>query len=322
LALPILKDQVAILESGTCTIRPIYVRKRSDRDLRHGDTLIFIKEYHFNHGTLLYTSSWLSSKEASLAEIPTEGNVGRVERSDVLRFSNDYYTYNLERPGIIDENTPVKDLTSQTVVVHNHLTYWNSAFKDTWSCFPQHAPYQKHPQYLFREKLWLAAKSGNLCDVLIQGDGFDIPAHSIVLGTVPYYTIMFSSMLSEGIECRQRHYCGSGQDSNHSNGKVRGNDVQVLLAPPLTRESVVRGFLYYVYLGRLPLETYVSQEFGVDLIMVADYYGHSELVCDAAHAVPIDDPDHVLDVADAIEEGPGASLLKERAANKMLLELV
>jgi hypothetical protein len=66
----------------------------------------------------------------------------------------------------------------------------------------------------------------------------------------------------------------------------------------------------------------VSQEFGVDLIMVADYYGHSELVCDAAHAVPIDDPDHVLDVADAIEEGPGASLLKERAANKMLLELV
>ena len=322
IAVPILKDQVATLDSGTCTIRPVYVRKRSDRDTRRGDVLIFIKEYHFNNSRLLYTSSWLSSKESSLAEIPTEGNVGRVDRSDVLRFTNDYYTYDFERPQIQDQQTLVKNLTSRTVVVHNHLTFWTSVFTETWSFFPQHAPYQKSPQSLFREKLWLAAQSGDLCDVVIQGDCFDIPAHSIILGTVPYYRVMFTSMLSEGLESRQRHYCPNDTFDTCTDSKEPRNCVQVLCAPPLTPESVMRGFLFYVYMGRLPLEVYVSREFGLDLIMVADYYGHSELVCDAAHAVPIDDPEHVLDVAEAIEEGPGAILLKERAASKMLIELV
>ena len=298
------------------------MRKRSDRDIRRGDTLIFIKEYHFNHGRLLYTSSWLSSKESSLAEIPTEGNVGRVERSDVLRFSNDYYTYDFERPQIQDERTLVKNLAGQTVVVHNHLTYWTPVFKETWSFFPKHAPYRKSPQSLFREKLWLAAKTGDLCDVVIQGDCFDIPAHSIILGTVPYYRVMFGSMLSEGLESRQRHYRPNDAFVTCMNSKDLGDCVQVLRAPPLTTQSVMRGFLYYVYLGRLPVEVYVSRGFGLDLIMVADYYGHSELVCDAAHAVPIDDPDHVLDVAEAIEECPGAVLLKERAASKMLIEFL
>src|SRR5438552_15147883 len=77
IALPILEDQTANLETGTCRIRPIYVRKRSDRDARRGDTLVFIKEYHFSLGSLLYTSSWLSAKSGTFAEIPTDGNIAR-----------------------------------------------------------------------------------------------------------------------------------------------------------------------------------------------------------------------------------------------------
>ena len=167
-------------------------------------------------GSLLYTSSWLSAKTASFNEIPTEGNVARVDRSDVLRFTNDYYTYDSGRPQLREEQNRLDDLHGQTVVVHNHLTYWTPAFKETWTFFPPHAPYQKKEQIIFREELWAAAKSGYLCDVLIRGDDFEIPAHCIVLRSVPYYKIMFASMLSEGLESRQRHY----QPGNTTNGNM------------------------------------------------------------------------------------------------------
>lgn len=316
-ALPILEDQTAYSEISTCTIRPIYVRKRSDRDARQGDSLLFIKEYHLDLGSLLYTSSWLSVKTASFNEIPTEGNVARVDRSDVLRFTNDYYTYDSGRPQLREEQNRLDDIHGQTVVVHNHLTYWTPAFKETWAFFPSHAPYKKREQIIFREGLWAAAKSGYLCDVLIRGDDFEIPAHCIVLRSVPYYKIMFASMLSEGLESRQRHY----QPGNTTNGNVvkrnQISNVQILHAPPFATESVFRGFLYYVYMGRLPLDAYVSSAFALDLILVADFYDYSELVRDAAHAVRIDEPELVLEVAESIEPTSSANLLKERAKKKL-----
>jgi len=316
--MPILEDQTAHTESGTCTIRPIYVRKRSDRDTHRGDNLLFIKEYHFNLGSLLYTSSWLYLQTESFGNIPTDGNIARVDRSDVLRFTNDYYTYESGRPQLQDEQTRLDDLHGQTVVVHNHLAYWTPVFKETWAFFPPHAQYQKTAEATFREELWAAAKSGYLCDVLIQGDDFEIPAHCIVLRNVPYYKIMFASMLSEGLESRQRHYQPVGRGNGVTEKKssqVLG--VQSLRAPPFASETVFRGFLYYVYMGRLPLDVYVSTPFALDLILVADFFDYSELVKDVSLAIRIDDPELVIEVAESIEATPSATLLKERATKKL-----
>ena len=317
IAIPILEDRTAYSETDTCTIRPIYVRKRSDRDSRRGDDLLFIKEYHFDLGSLLYTSSWLSAKTTSFVEIPTDGNVARVNRSDVLRFTNDYYTYDSGKPQLREEQDRLDDLHGQTVVVHNHLTYWTPVFKETWAFFPPHAPYQKTEQMIFREELWAAAKSGYLCDVLIHGDDFEIPAHCIVLRSVPYYRTMFSSMLSEGFESRQRHYQPGNTKNGNAEKKSQMSSVQILRAPPFATKSVFRGFLYYVYMGRLPLDVYVSSAFALDLILVADFYDYSELVRDAAHAVRIDEPELILEVAESIEATPSANLLKERAKRKL-----
>lgn len=316
--MPILHDQIAHVESGTCTIRPVYVRKHSDRDTRRGDNLLFIKEYHFNLGSLLYTSSWLSLKSKSFAEIPTDGNVARVDRSDVLRFTNNFYTYESGRPQLQDEQTHLDNVHGQTVVIHNHLCYWTPVFKETWTFFPQHAPYQKTPKATFHEELWAAAKSGYLCDVLIHGDDFEIPAHCIVLRIVPYYKVMFASMLSEGLESRQRHY----QPAITGNGAIGKNTshvsgVQILRAPPFASESVFRGFLYYVYMGRLPLDVYVSTAFALDLILVADFYDYADLVKDVSLAVRIDDPELILEVAESIETTPSVCLLKERATKRL-----
>ena len=317
IAIPILEDQTAYAETDTCIIRPVYVRKRSDRDAHRGDNLLFIKEYHFNIGSLLYTSSWLSTKTASFTEIPSDGNVARVDRSDVLRFTNDYYTYDSGKPQLREEQNRLEDLHGQTVVVHNHLTYWTPVFKETWTFFPPHAPYQKTEQAIFREELWSAAKSGYLCDILIRGDNFEIPAHCIVLRSVPYYKIMFASMLSEGLESRQRHYQPVSTTNGNAQKKSQISGVQILHAPPFATESVFRGFLYYVYMGRLPLDAYVSSAFALDLILVADFYDYSELVRDAAHAVRIDEPELILEVAESIEATPSANLLKERAKKKL-----
>lgn len=317
IAVPILNDQTVNLATGTCTIRPIYVRKRSDRDTRRGDTLLFVKEYHFNLGALLYTASWLCLQHQPFSDIPTDGNVARVERTDVIRFTNDYYTYESGRPQLQDEQTQLKDRHCQIVVVHNHLSYWTPVFKETWSFFPQHAPYQKTSHNLFREELWEAAKSGYLCDVLIQSDDFEIPAHSIVLRTVPYYRVMFASMMSEGLESRQRHY----QRTRSTSIVVRENDpqvsnVQVLRAPPFASEDVLRGFLYYVYMGRLPLDVFVSGAYALDMILVADFYNSVDLVRDAVHGARIEDPALATEIADAIEQTAFAEILRARAKTK------
>ena len=198
-------------------------------------------------------------------------------------------------------------------------------FKETWSFFPSHAPYQKTAEATFREELWAAAKNGYLCDVLIRGDDFELPAHCIVLRTVPYYKVMFASMLSEGLESRHRHYQPGitrngiekiGNRVVEKNG-IHMTSVQTLSAPPFASESVLRGFLYYVYMGRLPLDVYVSTAFALDLILVADFFDYSELVKDVAYAIRIDDPELVLEVANSIEETPFANLLKERADKKL-----
>ena len=194
-------------------------------------------------------------------------------------------------------------------------------FKETWTFFPEHAPYQPTSQSLFRQELWAAAKTGYLCDVLIHGDGFEIPAHCIVLRTVPYYKVLFASSLSEGLESRQRHYQPSGKE----NGVVgKGNgllpSVQTLRAPPFATEAVLRGFLYYVYMGRVPLDVFVSSTFALDLILLADFYSYPELVRDAAHALRIEDPELVLEIAESIEETPSVQLLKERATEKLKTE--
>ena len=321
IAAPILRDQVAYLESGTCTIRPIYVRKRSDRDAVRGDTLIFIKEYHLNLGSLLYTSSWLAAKSQCFAEIPTEGSIARIERSDVIRYTNDYYIYQASRPHLQDEQTSLIGLDRQTVVVHNHLSYWTPVFKETWTFFPEHAPYQPTSQSLFRQELWAAAKTGYLCDVRIHGDGFEIPAHCIVLRSVPYYKVLFASSLSEGLESRQRHYQPTAKGNGFTGkGNTLPTSVQTLRAPPFATESVLRGFLYYVYMGRLPLDVFVSSTFALDLLLLADFYSYPELVRDAAHALRIDDPELVLQIADSIEETPSVQLLKARATEKQKSE--
>ena len=324
IAIPILKDQVATLATGPVTIRPIYVRKRSDRDTRRGDTLLFLKEYHFNLGALLYTSSWLGLSRETFSEVPTEGNVARVERSDVIRYTNDYYTYESGRPLLQDEQSPLKGRHGQTVVVHNHLSYWTPVFKETWSFFPQHAPYQKNSQNGFREELWEAAKSGYLCDVLIQGDGFEIPAHCIVLRTVPYYKVMFASMLSEGLESRQRHYQPDTQVNGFKEQQLEFTDhsnpdpsVQILQAPPFASEHVLRGFLFYVYMGRLPLDVFGSSTYALDMILLGDFYNCSDVVRDAVHAVRMDDPSAALDVAESIEQNGAAEILRDRASRKL-----
>lgn len=279
---------------------------------------MFIKEYHFNLGNLLYTSSWLSLQTESFGSIPVDGNVARVDRSDVLRFTNDYYTYESGHPQLRDAQTHLNDLHGQTVVVHNHLSYWTPVFKETWAFFPPHAPYRKTAEATFRDELWASAKSGYLCDVLIHGDDFEIPAHCIVLRIVPYYKVMFASMLSEGLESRQRHY----QSRNKGNGYIEKRDsqmagVQILRAPPFASESVFRGFLYYVYMGRLPLDVYVSSTFALDLMLVADFYDYAELVREVSLAVRIDDPDLILEVAECIEATPSVNLLKERATKRL-----
>ena len=316
--MPILQDQAAHLETGTCTIRPIYVRKRSDRDARRGDTLIFIKEYHLNVGSLLYTSSWLATKSQCFAEIPTDGSVARIERSDVIRYTNDYYIYEANRPQLQDEQTHLTGLDRQIVVVHNHLSYWTPAFKETWTFFPEHAPYQPTSQSLFRHDLWAAARTGYLCDVLILGNGFEIPAHCIVLRTVPYYKVLFASSLSEGLESRQRHYQPSCKENGLAQkGSGLPASVQTLRAPPFAPEAVIRGFLYYVYMGRPPLDVFVSSTFALDLILLADFYSYPELVRDVAHALRMDDPELVMEIAESIEETPSVQLLKERAREKL-----
>jgi hypothetical protein len=317
IAVPILKDQVAHLGSKTCRIRPVYVRKRSDRDTRRGDTLLFIKEYHFDLNALIYTGSWLSHNTQSFAEIPTDGSMGRVERSDVIRYSNDYYIYKSGLPQLQDGQDRFQHLDGQTIVVHNHLSYWTPVFKETWTFFPFHAPCHKTTQTIFREELWAAAQNGHLCDVLIRGEDFDIPAHCIVLRMVPYYKVMFASTLSEGLESRYRHY----QPEMEENGAVNHNNltkgVQILSAPPFAEESVLRGFLYYVYMGRIPLEVFISSTFALELILIADFYGCSELVREVVHAVRIEDPELALDVADSIEETSSSRILKDRALNKL-----
>ena len=170
---------------------------------------------------------------------------------------------------------------------------------------------------IFREELWAAAKSGYLCDVLIRGDDFEIPAHCIVLRSVPYYKTMFASMLSEGLESRQRHYQPGKTTNGYTEKKRKISSVQILHAPPFATKSVFCGFLYYVYMGRLPLDVYVSSAFALDLILIADFYDYSELVRDAAHAVRIDEPELVLEVAESIEATASANLLKERAKKKL-----
>jgi len=308
---------VASLAIGSVRIRPIYVRKRSDRDARRGDTLVFLKEYHLNLGALLYTSSWLGLSNQTFSDLPTEGNVARVERSDVIRYTNDYYSYESGRPLLQDEQNSLKGRHAQTVVVHNHLTYWTPVFKETWSFFPQHAPYQKNSQNEFREEMWEAAKSGYLCDVLIQGEGFEIPAHCIVLRAVPYYKVMFASMLSEGLESRQRHY----QPDAKSNGSTEHNDssatIQILKAPPFVSEHVLRGFLFYVYMGRLPLDVFASATYALDIILLGDFYNCSDVVRDAVHAVRMDDPSLALDVAESIEQNEPAKILRDRATRRL-----
>ena len=308
---------MASLAIGSVRIRPIYVRKRSDRDARRGDTLVFLKEYHLNLGALLYTSSWLGLSNQTFSDLPTEGNVARVERSDVIRYTNDYYSYESGRPLLQDEQNSLKGRHAQTVVVHNHLTYWTPVFKETWSFFPQHAPYQKNSQNEFREEMWEAAKSGYLCDVLIQGEGFEIPAHCIVLRAVPYYKVMFASMLSEGLESRQRHY----QPDAKSNGSTEHNDssatIQILKAPPFVSEHVLRGFLFYVYMGRLPLDVFASATYALDIILLGDFYNCSDVVRDAVHAVRMDDPSLALDVAESIEQNEPAKILRDRATRRL-----
>jgi hypothetical protein len=268
-------------------------------------------------GSLLYTSSWLASTSQSFGEIPTEGSVARIERSDVLRYANDYYTYEADRPLLREEQTPLNGLDGRTIVVHNHLSYWTPVFKETWSFFPESAPYQPTSQTQFRQEMWAAAKTGYLCDVLIHGEDFEIPAHCIVLRNVPYYKVLFSSLLSEGLESRERHY----QPSPKENGvTVKGSQlpsVQTLRAPPIASESVLRGFLYYVYMGRLPLDVFVSSKFALDLILLADFYSYPELIRDAAHALRIDDPELVLEIAESIEATPPVLLLKARATEKI-----
>ena len=66
-------------------------------------------------------------------------------------------------------------------------------------------------------------------------------------------------------------------------------------------------------MGRLPLDVFVSSTFTLDLILLADFYSYPELVRDAAHALQIDDPELVLEIAESIEETPSVQLLKERA---------
>ena len=316
-AIPILSDEVATLATGTVTIRPIYVRKRSDRDIRRGDTLLFLKEYHFNLGALLYTSSWLGLSKQTFSELPTEGNVARVDRSDVIRYANDYYTYEAGRPLLQDEQTHIEGRNTQTVVVHNHLLYWTPVFKETWSFFPQHAAYQKNSQNAFREDMWEAAKSGYLCDVLIQGSGFEIPAHCIVLRTVPYYKVMFASMLSEGLESRQRHYQPDVRVNGFTAQLNQGPSVQILQAPPFASEDVIRGFLFYVYMGRLPLDVFLSDTYALDMILLGDFYNCLDVVRDAVHAVRMDDPSAALEVADCIEQHGAAEILRDRANQKL-----
>jgi hypothetical protein len=218
---------------------------------------------------------------------------------------------------LTDEQTQLKERHGHIVVVHNHLSYWTPVFKETWSFFPQFAPYQKTSHNLFREELWEAAKSGYLCDVLIQADDFEIPAHSIVLRTVPYYRVMFASMMSEGLESRQRHY----QRERRMSVVVRESDpqvsnVQILRPPPFASEDVLRGFLYYVYMGRLPLDVFVSSTYALDTILVADFYNSVDLVRDAVHGAKIDDPALATEVADAIEQTAFAEILRERAKLK------
>lgn len=317
IAFPILEDQVAHVGTGICRIRPIYVRKRSDRDARRGDTLLFIKEYHLDLNALIYTASWLSHNAQSFAEIPTDGSMGRVERSDVIRYSNDYYIYESGRPQLQDEQGRFQQLDGQTIVIHNHLSYWTPVFKETWTFFPLHAPYHKTTQTMFREELWTAAQSGHLCDVLIRGKDFDIPAHCIVLRMVPYYKVMFASMLSEGLESRNRHYQPEMEETETTRSKNPTAGVQILSAPPFAEESVLRGFLYYVYMGRAPLEVFVSSAFALDLILIADFYGCSELVREVVYAVSIEDPELALDVVDSIEETSFSRILKDRAMNKL-----
>lgn len=295
----------------------MYVRKRSDRDTRRGDTLVFLKEYHFNLGALLYTSSWFGLSKQTFSDVPTEGNVARVERSDVIRYTNDYYTYESGRPLLQDEQNSLKGQHAQTVVVHNHLTYWTPVFKETWSFFPQHAPYQKNSQNEFREELWEAAKSGYLCDVLIQGEGFEIPAHCIVLRTVPYYKVMFASMLSEGLESRQRHYQPDARSNGSTVHNYSGPTIQILKAPPFVSEYVLRGFLFYVYMGRLPLDVFASTAYALDMILLGDFYNCSDVVRDAVHAVRMDDPSLALDVAESIEQNEWAKILRDRATRRL-----
>lgn len=188
-------------------------------------------------------------------------------------------------------------------------------FKETWSFFPQSAPYQKDSQNNFREELWEAAKSGYLCDVLIQGEGFEIPAHCIVLRAVPYYKVMFASMLSEGLESRQRHY----QPDIKVNGFTPspGPSVQILQAPPFASEHVLRGFLFYVYMGRLPLDVFGSSTYALDMILLGDFYSCSDIVRDAVHSVRMDDPSAALEVAESIEQDGSAEILRERATKKL-----
>jgi hypothetical protein len=260
----------------------------------------------------LYTSSWLSLPTASISELPTEGNIARVERSDVIRYNNDFYTYENGRAKLQDEQHRLRGRHGQTVVVHNHLSYWTPVFKETWSFFPPHAEYKKNSHNVFREELWSAAISGYLCDVLIQGEDFEIPAHSIVLRSVPYYQVMFASMLQEGLESRQRHYHpGTMLTTTVDQG------VQILRAPPFASESVLRGFLYYVYMGRLPLDVFVSSVFALNLILVADFYNCPDIVRDTVHAVRIEDAALALEVADSIEQSAAAELLKKRASKTL-----
>ena len=297
----------------------------SDRDARRGDTLIFIKEYHYEHkdypfmpAALLYTSSWLATKTHSFADIPVGGNIGRVERSDVLRYSNDYYTYEVDGPILRSVQSRLTGCHGQTVVVHNHRSFWGHVFDASSPGFPQHTLYHTPSHASFRNGLWRAANKGYLCDVLIKGDDFQIPAHSIVLQAVPYYKVLFTTLLSEGVESRRRHYqvYPRGNAFESENNRQETN-VQVLCAPPFATERVYRGFLHYVYLGRLPLEAFVSDKFALDLIMIADFYDCADLVRDAVHAVRFDDPFLALQVAESIEQTSSALLMKQRALNKM-----
>ena len=315
--MPILQDRTAFTSAGPCTIRPIYVRKRCDRDTRRGDTLLFLKEYHFNLGSLIYTSSWLALGSETFSNIPTEGNVARVNRTDVIRYSNDYYIYENHRPKLQDEQSSLKGLHGQTVVVHNHLTYWTPVFRETWSFFPEHAPYVPSSQHQFRQDLWAAAKSGYLCDVVIQGEDFEFPAHCIVLRTVSYYKVMFASNLLEGLESQLRHYQPHEPKKRIESSRIGPQiNVQVLHAPPWTSEAVLRGFLYYVYLRRVPLDIFVSDLFALELIQLADFYNCPELVRDVCRVIRVDDPAMTMEVAESIEQTEDAKLLMERAKLK------